>query len=83
MTLDGRPVEAVEGESLAVALSLAGLGAFRRSVRRGDPRAPFCHMGICQECLVLIDGVRVQSCLVPARDGLEISQLTTALDDDC
>lgn len=82
MTVDGVSLTAFEGESLAVALGAGGIGAFRRSVRHGAPRGPFCHMGICQECLVLIDGVRVQSCLIAVRDGLAVALLKTDLDDD-
>ena len=43
------------GETLASALTAAGIRTFRTTARRA-PRSLFCGMGICQECLVEIDG---------------------------
>jgi predicted molibdopterin-dependent oxidoreductase YjgC len=71
--LDGRPVPAHAGESVATALLALGLRAWRRSPRRGEPRGPFCMMGICQECLITIDGRRAQACLVPVRAGMAVA----------
>jgi sarcosine oxidase subunit alpha len=39
----------------------------------GAPRAPYCLMGVCFDCLVTVDGVGSrQGCLVPVRDGMAI-----------
>lgn len=58
------------GISVAAALMQLGVTAFRRSVS-GEPRAPLCGMGICQECRVEIDGVPARrACLVSVEDGL-------------
>ena len=39
----------------------------------GAPRAPYCMMGVCFDCLVTIDGVgNRQGCLVPVREGMRI-----------
>jgi NADH dehydrogenase/NADH:ubiquinone oxidoreductase subunit G len=39
----------------------------------GAPRAPYCLMGVCFECLVTVDGVGSrQGCLVPVREGMVI-----------
>ena len=44
--------------------------AARRRVS-GAPRAPYCMMGVCFDCLVTIDGVgNRQGCLVPVREGM-------------
>jgi predicted molibdopterin-dependent oxidoreductase YjgC len=72
ITVDGRPVSAVPGESLAAALSAAGIGVLRHSPRDGTPRGMFCLMGICQECVVLIDGRRTTSCNEPVRAGMSV-----------
>ncbi len=56
-TFDGRDVEAREGDSVAAALFAAGSGLARRSAVSGEPRAPYCMMGVCFECLAEIDGV--------------------------
>ncbi|NHX27873.1 (2Fe-2S)-binding protein, partial [Escherichia coli] len=38
----------------------------------GQPRAPFCMMGACFECLVEIDGIVQQACMLEVTEGLEI-----------
>jgi NADPH-dependent 2,4-dienoyl-CoA reductase/sulfur reductase-like enzyme len=55
LDVDGRPVEARIGESLAAALTRAGLRSFRETAG-GRERGLFCGMGVCQDCLVSIDG---------------------------
>jgi len=73
IVVDGRPIAAPIGGSVAAALLSAGVTAFRESVT-GEPRAPVCGMGICFECRVTIDGIRHQrSCLVTVRDGMTIA----------
>lgn len=71
-TVDGRPVSGHAGEMLAVALRGAGIEGFRFSSRDQDPRGPFCLMGVCQECLVWIDGRRCLSCRVEVQRGIEV-----------
>jgi aerobic-type carbon monoxide dehydrogenase small subunit (CoxS/CutS family) len=44
----------------------------RDSPRDGTPRGALCFMGVCQECVVRIDGATVQACLVPVRAGLDV-----------
>lgn len=73
LTVDGRTVEAREGDTVALALMKAGIAAMRRTPATGEPRAPLCLMGVCFECLVDIDGVRNrQSCMVRVRDGMVV-----------
>lgn len=74
ITVDGRGVEAREGESVAAALLAAGIVACRTTPVSGAPRAPYCMMGACFECLVAIDGVGSrQACLVSVKDGMAIA----------
>jgi predicted molibdopterin-dependent oxidoreductase YjgC len=73
IVVDGAPVQAFEGESVATALLAAGWVAVRRTVRFDSPRGLFCAMGVCFECLVTIDGVgRVRSCMTTVRQGMAI-----------
>jgi predicted molibdopterin-dependent oxidoreductase YjgC len=73
ITFEGRPLRVPAGISVAAALLAGGAQDFRASVVGGVPRAPYCMMGVCFECLVEIDGVPArQSCLVPVRDGMAI-----------
>ena len=70
--VDGRPVEAFLGESVAAALYAAGVRELRKSPTAGGPRGMFCLMGVCQECVVRIDGRLVPSCQAPVRAGMKI-----------
>lgn len=71
-TLDGRPVSARRGETVAAALMADGRLRLRDSPRAGTPRGAFCLMGVCQECVVLIDGMRRQACMVEANEGMKV-----------
>jgi len=71
ISVDGRPLTAEVGESLAVALLREGVLAFRAS-RSGQHRAPLCAMGTCYECLVTVDGRQVRACLEPVRAGMAV-----------
>lgn len=79
LLVDGRLVTAAPGDSVATSLLLAGVEAFRRTIKGGEPRAQYCGMGVCFECLVTIDGVaNRQACLEPARDGMVIDTGSSA-----
>jgi D-hydroxyproline dehydrogenase subunit gamma len=69
---DENPLELPSGANLAAALLAAGVGAFRTTPVSGAPRAPFCMMGACFECLVEIDGVLRQACMIEVSEGLSI-----------
>lgn len=73
LTVNGDPVVANEGESLAVALAAAGILTLRRSPMGGGARGMFCLMGVCQECVVTVDGVPAVACLEPVRDGMAVT----------
>lgn len=71
--VEGRPVTASEGQTLAVALLNAGVVPFRRTPVSGQARAPLCLTGVCFDCLVEVDGApNVQSCMVEVREGMQI-----------
>ncbi|MBY6153791.1 (2Fe-2S)-binding protein [Vannielia litorea] len=74
VTVEGEPVQAWEGETVASVL-LRHFGTARRTPVSQAPRAPFCMMGVCFDCLAVIDGEgSAQSCLVPIRAGMVISR---------
>jgi len=54
-TFEDRALKGRRGESLAAALTAAGERGLRIA-RDGRQRGIFCGMGVCQECLVEIDG---------------------------
>ena len=73
ITVDGRQIAAQAGDTVAAALIAAGIDHCRTTPVSGAPRAPYCLMGVCFECLVTVDGIGSrQGCLVPVRDGMAI-----------
>ena len=75
----GEAVVAREGESVAAALLAAGWTVFRNSPVSGAPRAPFCMMGVCFDCLLEIDGrPNSQACMIPVREGLRVAPMPGA-----
>ncbi|WP_406323627.1 (2Fe-2S)-binding protein [Streptomyces sp. NBC_01637] len=69
--VDGDPVRACSGETVATAMLAEG-AAFERD-RAGAPRAPLCNMGTCFECVATVDGRPLtRTCLIPAREGMVI-----------
>jgi sarcosine oxidase subunit alpha len=74
ITFDGRAIEAREGDSVAAALAAAGVTACRTTPVSDAPRAPYCMMGVCFDCLVTIDGVgNRQACLVRVKEGMAVA----------
>jgi aerobic-type carbon monoxide dehydrogenase small subunit (CoxS/CutS family) len=70
---NGKPIEARSGQTIAMALWNAGIRSLRASARRGEPRGMFCGMGVCQECVVWIDGRRREACMTVVRPDLSVS----------
>ncbi len=72
ITVDGIPIQAFLGETIAGALLASGQRAWRRTAH-GEPRGLFCGIGICFDCTVTVDGVPyVRACLTPVSDGMEV-----------
>ena len=70
---DGRPIAALEGETVAAALSAAGIVAFRRTAS-GAPRGLYCGMGACFDCVVTVDGrIGQRACLTKVADGMVVT----------
>jgi D-hydroxyproline dehydrogenase subunit gamma len=73
VTVEDREIRVPEGASAAAAVLLAGLPSIRETPVTGSPRAPYCLMGVCFDCLAEIDGVpNRQSCMVAVAPGMTI-----------
>lgn len=71
---EGREIIAQRNDSVAAALLAAGVQSFRETPISGSPRAPFCMIGNCFECLVEIDGEpNRQSCMIQVREAMQVS----------
>ena len=74
--VDGDPVEAVEGETLLAAIMVSRGWAIRRTEVEGEPRGMFCGMGVCQECLVRLEGSGVvRACMTLVEEGMVVKTL--------
>ncbi|HEX3398760.1 MAG TPA: FAD-dependent oxidoreductase [Acetobacteraceae bacterium] len=72
ISFDGTPIPALEGETIAAALSAAGIVAFRRTAS-GAPRGLHCGMGACFDCVVSVDGrIGQRACMTKVADGMVV-----------
>ena len=72
--LDGKTIPFRDGQTVAAALVEHGITSWRVTRFAGRPRGLFCGIGICFDCLVVIDGVPNQrACLVAAASGMAVS----------
>ncbi|MCG7372347.1 MULTISPECIES: (2Fe-2S)-binding protein [Pseudomonas] len=71
--LDRQPLIVADGLTVAALLALSESPVARLSCT-GQPRAPFCGMGICQECRVTIDGRRQLACQTLCREGMQVER---------
>lgn len=73
ITFDGETLGAYPGETVATALLAAGRRRTGVSGRRGEPRGLYCGMGLCWECVVVVDGRPNQrACTALATPGLRV-----------
>ena len=70
--VNGQPIAARQGQTVAAALLAAGRRVFRQT-ESGEPRGLFCGMGVCFDCLVTINGLSEQrACIIPVQPGMQI-----------
>jgi len=74
---DGEALPAMAGETIAAALVANG----RRATcvdPTGAPRGPYCGMGVCHDCLVVVDGRHGErACLTSARPNQRVESRRT------
>jgi D-hydroxyproline dehydrogenase subunit gamma len=76
--IDDKIYEAEDGEILANVLLREKLTPFRTHPVDNSPRAPFCMMGVCFECLLEVDGKpSTQACLTVVKDGMIVDRKLT------
>lgn len=80
VVVDGTPRQAWAGQSVAAALVATGTWVLRRNPVNGQPRGPFCGMGVCLECEVTIDGrPGTRTCTEHVADGMDIRTTPAAV----
>jgi hypothetical protein len=66
----GEELSGLQGQTLAGVILGSGRLDWRRTSREGRPRGLFCGIGVCFDCLVVVNGQRdVRACQRRARDG--------------
>ena len=70
--VNGQPIQARHGQTIAAVLLAAGHRVFRRTAQ-GEPRGLFCGMGVCFDCLVTVNELSVQrACMTPVQPGMQV-----------
>ncbi|HEY0418467.1 MAG TPA: (2Fe-2S)-binding protein, partial [Acetobacteraceae bacterium] len=73
LRFEGQEIPAIEGETIAAALSAAGILTFRH-MPSGAPRGLHCGMGACFDCVVTVDGrIGQRACMTKAADGMTVA----------
>ncbi len=74
--LDGRPLRAREGEPVAAALFASGIRLSHYAGPGRGARGPFCMIGRCTECRMLVEGRgTVLACVTPVEEGMRLRTL--------
>jgi predicted molibdopterin-dependent oxidoreductase YjgC len=73
ITVDGKEIEAYEGEPILAALLASGIKVNRYTVKKHEPRGLFCGIGQCSDCSMVVDGkANVRTCITPVKEGMVI-----------
>jgi D-hydroxyproline dehydrogenase subunit gamma len=75
VVFNAKPLHLPRDMTIAAGLLAAGVTHFRDAPLSGAPRGPFCMMGVCFDCLVIIDGIpNCQACMTDPVAGMVISR---------
>ena len=67
-----KPLQAREGETIASALIANGIDIFGHHPKDEAPLGIFCANGQCSQCMVLVDGKPVKSCMTKVKPGMSV-----------
>ena len=72
-TFNDQVITAKSGQSVGAALLAADVRKLRTTRFDQNPRGVFCGIGICFDCLVVIDGIASQrACIVEVKPGMKV-----------
>src|SRR5882724_7086913 len=78
INIDGVLVAAEPGESVAAVLLRQAEPWSRLTPVTQSKRAAYCMMGVCFDCLAVVNGVvSVQTCLKTVCEGMRVARLTS------
>jgi len=71
--LNGQKCQVSQGITVAAAALTQGLRYTRTTPVSNSKRMPFCMMGVCYDCLMVVDGKANQrACTIYVKDGMQI-----------
>lgn len=80
---DGQDIDFRPGQTVQGALAAAGVLSTRTTRIVGAPRGMFCGIGICFDCLAVVDGEPDQrTCLTPVQHGMVVARQEGSARDD-
>ena len=72
--VDGQKLSAYEGETIAAVVLAAGIRVSRLTPKKLEPRGVYCGIGICHECVMIVDGVpNIRTCQTLATPGCKVA----------
>jgi predicted molibdopterin-dependent oxidoreductase YjgC len=73
INVDGKKIEAFEGEPIAAAMMACGVRALRKTRKRQQWRGVFCGIGRCTDCMMIVDGIpNVRTCITPVKSDMVV-----------
>ena len=70
-----QPLKAMAGETIASALIANGIDIFGHHPKDGSPLGLFCANGQCSQCMVLVEGKPIKSCMTQVKPGMRVLPL--------
>jgi len=71
--VDGKMIEALEGEPIAAALVANSMRLFRFTKKYNEPRGIFCAIGRCTDCVMVVNGIpNTRTCVTQVEEGMKI-----------
>ncbi len=71
----GEKIEGYKGEMLASTLFANGVRIFGHHHKDNSPQGIFCANGQCSQCMVIVNGLPVKSCMTPVKEGMRVEPL--------
>jgi predicted molibdopterin-dependent oxidoreductase YjgC len=73
ITVDGKPIKAKKGEMILSALLAEGIIVNRYTQKRKEPRGLFCGIGLCTDCVMVVNGKpNVRTCVTPVEENMTV-----------
>lgn len=73
--VDNKAMDAVEDEPIAAALIANGINVFRYTKKHKQPRGIFCAIGLCTDCIMMVDGVALRTCVTGVKEGMKMKTM--------